>query len=342
MQPAAPYIRPVKLWLTATLVLIAAMILIGGLTRLTESGLSIVEWKLLDGIFPPMTQEAWEVEFSAYKTSPEYVLVNKGFSLGDFQRIFWLEYLHRVLGRIIGLVLVLPFLYFVARKALPKPLIRRMGFACVLVALQGAVGWIMVASGLVDQPRVDPIKLALHLSLALALFALLFWTRWQVSGPRPTPHIQRACSLRFLIGLLCVQIVLGALVAGLDAGYSYNSFPLMDGYVIPPDLHLQSPWWLNHLENIRTVQFQHRMGGWAVLFLGLFVASTLWRHALAEQRIYLRALGWIVGLQFCLGVGTLLSGMNIALASAHQLGAVLLLGVSLRLAWLYPCTTRAK
>lgn len=342
MQPASQHLRAVKLWLLITAALIVLMILIGGLTRLTESGLSIVEWKLLDGIFPPLSDEAWHVEFSAYKTSPEYLLINKGFELADFKRIFWLEYLHRVLGRIIGLVLVVPFLYFLTRKVLPKPLMRRMAFACVLVSLQGAVGWIMVASGLVDQPRVDPLKLAMHLSLALALLMLLVWTFWQVSGPRPAPHIQRGDATRALLGLVCVQIVLGAIVAGLDAGYSYNTFPLMDGQLIPSGLHLQSPWWLNHLENIRTVQFQHRMGAWAVLALGLFVATYHWRHALAEQRLYLRAIGWVVGLQFCLGVATLLSGMNIALASAHQLGAVLLLGLSLRLVWLYPCTSRSK
>lgn len=342
MQPLPEHRRAVTLWLTITAVLVVAMVLIGGLTRLTESGLSIVEWKLLDGIFPPVSEEAWHVEFSAYKTSPEYLLVNKGFELNDFKRIFWLEYLHRVLGRIIGLVLLIPYLYFLARKALPKPLIKRMGFACVLVALQGTVGWIMVASGLDDQPRVDPIKLALHLSLAISLLMVLLWTRWQITGMRPAPHIQRGGSIRLLVGLIAVQIVLGAIVAGLDAGYSYNTFPLMDGHWIPSELHLQSPWWVNHLENIRTVQFQHRVGAWATLALSLLVVAAHWRHALAEQRVYLRSLGWVVGLQFGLGVMTLLSGMNIALASAHQLGAVLLLGLSLRLVWLYPCTGQAK
>lgn len=342
MQPTPKHRRAVTLWLTITAALIVLMILIGGLTRLTESGLSIVEWKLLDGIFPPMNDEAWHVEFSAYKTSPEYLLVNKGFELGDFKRIFWLEYLHRVLGRIIGLALVLPFIYFVVRRALPKPLMRRMAFACVLVALQGTVGWVMVASGLEAQPRVDPLKLATHLSLALALLMLLLWTRWQVTGKRPTPHMHRGGSMRLLLALVCAQIVLGAIVAGLDAGYSYNTFPLMDGHWIPPELHLQSPWWLNHLENIRTVQFQHRAGAWLLFFFALLVAAFHWRHALAEQRVYLRALVVVVGLQFCLGVATLLSGMHIAIASAHQLGAVLLLSVSLRLLWLYPCTKRAK
>lgn len=342
MQPHPRHRRAITAWLTTTIVLVVFMILIGGLTRLTESGLSIVEWKLLDGIFPPLTQEAWEVEFSAYKTSPEYLLVNKGFGLAEFKRIFWLEYIHRVLGRVIGLSLVIPFVYFVARRALPRPLLLRMGAACVLVAMQGTVGWIMVASGLADQPRVDPIKLALHLSLALALFSLLLWTRWQVAAPRPTAHIQRGYTMRLWVGLLGVQIVLGALVAGLDAGYTYNTFPLMDGKLVPGGLHLLQPWWLNHVENVMTVQFQHRMGAWLVMAVGLFVASYHWRHALAEQRLYLRAVGWVVGLQFSLGVATLVSGMNIALASAHQMGAVLLLGLSLRLVWLYPGRKAAK
>lgn len=342
MQPAAKYIPAIKLWLTACAVLVVAMIFIGGVTRLTESGLSIVEWKLLSGILPPTSQEAWEVEFSAYKTSPEYLQVNSDFGLTDFKKIFWLEYIHRVLGRIIGLALILPFLYFVVRKALPKPLIKRMAFGCVLVAGQGAVGWVMVASGLLDQPRVDPIKLALHLSLALALLALLLWTHWQVSEVRPTTTLQRGCSIRALLLLICVQIVMGALVAGLDAGYSYNTFPLMDGHLIPSGLHIMNPWWLNHVENVMTVQFQHRMGAWAVLALGLFVATYHWSSGLADQRLYLRALGWALCFQFVLGVTTLLSGVNIALASAHQLTAVLLLGITLRLVWLYPCTRAAK
>lgn len=342
MHPKPRYLPAVKLWLTACIVLVVAMVFIGGVTRLTESGLSIVEWKLLSGILPPISQDAWEVEFSAYKTSPEYQLVNKGFGLSDFKRIFWLEYIHRVLGRVIGLALLLPFVYFAARKALPKPLVKRMAFACVLVAAQGAVGWVMVASGLVDEPRVDSLKLALHLSLALALLALLLWTRWQVTGNRPSLSLKHGCSIRLLLVLVAAQIVLGALVAGLDAGYSYNTFPLMDGHLVPSGLHLMQPWWLNHVENVMTVQFQHRAGAWAVLALGLFVASYHWKSGLAEQRTYLRALGWVLCLQFCLGVATLLSGVHIALASAHQLAAVLLLCLNLRLVWLYPCTGRAK
>jgi len=336
MQPLPRHYPWIRGWLTLCAVLVVCMVLIGGLTRLTESGLSIVEWKLLSGILPPMSQQGWEQEFAAYQTSPEFQKINSAFSLGDFKRIFWLEYIHRVLGRIIGLALVVPFLFFSVRRMLPKRLFWRMAFACALVASQGAVGWIMVASGLVDAPRVSPIKLALHLSLALTLYATLIWTRWQIAPtPRP-PAQQRTPMFRLLLVLAVVQIVLGALVAGLDAGYSYNTFPLMDGAFIPSDLHLQQPWWLNHVENIRTVQFQHRMGAYLVVALALFAIARHYRTANASQRYALQWLGASITLQFGLGVATLLSVMNIALASAHQLGAVLLLTVLLWIIWLFP------
>lgn len=342
MRPDKKYQRAITLWLTASIVLILLMVLIGGLTRLTESGLSIVEWKLFSGVFPPVTAEEWEVEFSAYKTSPEFLQVNKGFSLTDFKKIFWLEYIHRVLGRIIGLVLVLPFVYFAAKKALPKPLQKRMAFACVLVAAQGAVGWVMVASGLVDQPRVDPIKLALHLSLALALLCLLLWTRWEITETRTKFPARGFFHVRLLTVLVALQIVLGALVAGLDAGYSYNTFPEMDGRLIPTELHLLQPWWLNHLENIRTVQFQHRVGAYAVVIMAMLTLAYSWVSAMPAQRRVLKWLSYAVAGQFVLGVATLLSVMNIALASLHQLGAVLLLCLGLRLVWLYPLHTSRK
>lgn len=342
MHPAPSHLPMIRRWITLCALLVALMVLIGGLTRLTESGLSIVQWKLLSGILPPLSEEAWQVEFSAYKTSPEYLKVNRDFGLSDFKHIFWLEYLHRILGRIIGLALILPLLYFAVRKQLPKPLLKRMACACVLVAAQGAVGWIMVASGLVNEPRVEPLKLALHLSLALALFALLIWTRWQVSETRPHYAGGGACLLRVLALLLPLQIVMGALVAGLDAGYSYNTFPLMDGQFIPAGLHTLQPWWLNHVESILTVQFQHRMGAYAVVLVALAGLVAAWPAAVPQQRHWLAALAATVCFQFALGVGTLLSGVTIAMASLHQLGAVLLLFVVLRLLWLYPCGSAAK
>jgi cytochrome c oxidase assembly protein subunit 15 len=337
MQPSLAHLKPIQRWITFCAVLVAFMVLIGGLTRLTESGLSIVEWKLFSGIFPPMSTQSWQAEFARYQTSPEFKQVNSDFSLRDFQHIFWLEYIHRVLGRIIGLALLLPFAYFALRRQLTKPLAKRMAFACVLVALQGTVGWIMVASGLKDEPRVDALKLALHLSLALALFAHLLWTRWQLNAtPRFATPPRPAAYLRFIALLTCIQIVFGALVAGLDAGYSYNSFPLMDGQWVPSGLHLLKPWWLNHLENIRTVQFQHRMLAYFIVIFSVVFVIRSWKHSVAPQRRWLRYLLASLALQFGLGVATLLSVMAIPLASAHQLGALLLLSILLRLMWLYP------
>ncbi len=318
------------------------MVLIGGLTRLSESGLSIVEWKLVSGTLPPLSHATWEQEFEAYQTSPQYAQVNRGFSLADFKHIYWLEYLHRALGRIVGLALIIPFLVFAARRMLPGWMVRRMLVACLLVAAQGLVGWIMVASGLVDEPRVNPLKLGLHLSLAFALFGLLLWTRWQAGGARPAAYGRGACLLQLAMALGAIQIFLGALVAGLDAGLSYNSFPLMDGQWIPSGLHRLSPWWLNHVENILTVQFQHRLAAYALTAAIVAFVASAWDSANATQRFWLRALLAALLLQFSLGVATLLSVVAIPLASLHQLGALLLFSVLLRLIWLYPCTRAGK
>lgn len=326
-----PIHMAVRRWLLLCAFLVACMVAIGGLTRLTESGLSIVEWKLVAGSLPPLSTQAWEDEFRDYQTSPQFKQVNKNFKLADFQRIYWLEYIHRALGRIVGLALILPFLFFAARRMLPGWLVRRMAVACVLVAAQGTVGWVMVASGLVNEPRVNPLKLALHLSLAFALFGWLLTTYWRT---RPAPRKGLPMhGAGWLLALVSVQIVLGALVAGLDAGYSYNTFPLMDGKLIPADLHLLQPWWLNHLENIRTVQFQHRLTAYAVAFFSILYIGWHWRDAHYDQRASLKWLFFAVCLQFGLGVATLLSVMNVALASLHQMGALLLFGVVLRLTW---------
>lgn len=330
-------------WITFCATLVVLMVLVGGLTRLTESGLSIVEWKLFSGIFPPLSEQSWQQEFARYQTSPEFQQVNSDFSVGDFKRIFWLEYIHRVLGRIIGLALLLPFAYFAARRWMPSWLVKRMAIACVLVAAQGTVGWIMVASGLKDEPRVDALKLALHLSLAIALFALLIWTRWQIMAPQRYLALPRhAQYVRFLALLALLQIVFGALVAGLDAGLSYNSFPLMDGHWLPSGLYAMQPWWLNHVENIRTVQFQHRLLAYLLIIFSIAFVVRAWKISVSPQRRWLRFLLLTLALQFSLGVATLLSVVNIALASAHQLGAVLLLTVLLRLMWLYPYDHDAK
>lgn len=322
--------RAIANWLMVLLILVGSMVALGGYTRLTESGLSIVEWKLFTGTLPPMSETAWQAEFDEYKQSPQFVIVNSNFTLSDFKGIFWLEYLHRLLGRVIGLAVLLPLLYFGARRMLPMPLFRRCFGIGLLVAAQGTVGWIMVASGLNDQPRVAPIKLASHLSLAFIVFCVILWTRWQVLGTRhATSSAAFARAARFVFILLLLQIALGALVAGLRAGLSYNTYPLMDGQFIPDGLHLMSPWWLNHLESTLTVQFQHRMGAIIIVASTLWLAIAGWRYH--DLRGALMGIMGVVVAQFALGVATLLTVVNMHLAVLHQLTALLLLA---HLLWL--------
>ena len=325
-----PQARIMRRWLIVCMACVAAMVWIGGVTRLTESGLSIVKWDLVSGTLPPLSHEAWQAEFDAYKTSPEYMKKNTHFDLEAFKGIFWLEYFHRLLGRITGMVFLLPLIYFAARRALPAPFLKRMLAISVLVGAQGAVGWIMVASGLVDQPRVSPIKLALHLTLAFSVFASLLMTYFRYFSQQRLPaRPWLRGGARALLAIFIVQLILGAIVAGTDAGYSYNTYPLMDGRFIPNGLSLLSPAWLNHLENITMIQFQHRIGALilvnAVLVYGWYVA-----HTLPEGRPWAWHMIFAVTLQFVLGVATLLSVMALPLASAHQVVALFLLASILR------------
>jgi cytochrome c oxidase assembly protein subunit 15 len=337
MQPAPQFARAVNRWLLVCLVFIAFMVALGGVTRLTESGLSIVEWKLVSGTLPPLNEADWQAEFDEYKTSPQYLQVNKGFTLDDFKKIFWLEYLHRLWGRIIGFTVVLPLVYFAARGAFSKPLGNRLLVITCLIAAQGTVGWVMVASGLNDQPRVEPIKLAAHLLLAFTVFVTILWTRWQTLGtPRGQVSRPMAIAVRAFLALVLVQIFFGALVAGLRAGLSYTTYPLMDGQLIPTGLHLMNPWWLNHLESVLTVQFQHRMGALAVVVgaCWLILAACRTQNAAFKRTAY--ALGAVVAVQFLLGVATLLTSVQIALASAHQLVALLLVSILVWMMYLAP------
>lgn len=335
MQPHPHHQRIIANWLMLCLMLVALMVFVGGVTRLTESGLSIVEWKLFSGTLPPLNESAWQAEFDEYKQSPQFEKVNAHFSLSDFKGIYWLEYLHRLLGRVIGLAVLLPFLYFAVKRMLPVPLFRRCLGIGLLVAAQGTVGWIMVASGLNDQPRVAPIKLAAHLLLAFSVFSLMLWTRWQVTGtPRKQPVVGYGRAVRIVTVLLILQIAFGALVAGLRAGLVYTTYPLMDGQFIPDGLHLMTPWWLNHLESALTVQFQHRMGALVVVISTLWLAFSGWKYATLHSP--LKAIMAIVLVQFAVGVATLLSVVNISLASLHQLVALALLAHLVWLIYLTP------
>ena len=314
-------------WLMAGMIMVALMVFIGGLTRLTESGLSIVEWKVLSGVFPPMTQASWEAEFLAYQATPEFQKINSYFTLADFKRIFWLEYIHRVFGRITGLLFALPFLYCLIRRTLPATYLWRMAGFSALVGIQGLFGWIMVKSGLIDDPRVNPLNLSLHLCTAFLLFGLLYkqWLKGRQRTSITIPCYGRT-ALHLTLLLITIQILFGAWVAGWDAGLTYNSYPLMDGRFIPDGLLMLEPMWRNPIENIMTVQFQHRVAAKLIAFPLVIACFALYMYGSH------RSAHWLLGsyiLQIALGITTLIYVVPIALASLHQMGAMLLLATTL-------------
>jgi heme a synthase len=320
--------RALRLWLLAVAGLIFAMVLVGGATRLTESGLSIVEWKPLTGTVPPLSESAWQAEFEKYKTIPQYQQVNRGMTLEEFKLIYRWEWAHRLLGRLIGTAFLLPFLWFLWRGAI-EPALRGWLWAIFgLGALQGAVGWWMVASGLAERVNVSPYWLAFHLTLASAIFALIVWT---IQRLRPQPVTNAPMRLRataiILLAMVLCQIYWGALVAGLRAGLLYNTWPLIDGHVVPAaaSLFFNEPWWRNLFENPLTVQFTHRM-----------IAYTLWAAALVHAIDCVRAgraglaivLAIAVTMQAALGIATLLYQVPISLALAHQGMAIVVLAIA--------------
>jgi cytochrome c oxidase assembly protein subunit 15 len=308
-------------------------VLVGGATRLTESGLSIVEWKPVTGVLPPLTQEQWTQAFEAYKTIPQYRELNAGMSLGEFKTIFWWEWSHRLLGRVIGVAYLLPFLWFLWRGALSADLKRRLWLIFGLGALQGAVGWWMVASGLSQRVEVSQYRLATHLVLALLIFASIVWALRRLSG-RPlvvAPYRLKITGVALVV-LTFVQLYLGALVAGLRAGKVYNTWPDIDGALIPSAARLffEQPWWRNLFDNALMVQFEHRMTAYALFALALVHAFDVVRSragaAAVNGALWLAA---AVTLQATLGILTLLYQVPIALALVHQAGAIAVLTLAI-------------
>ena len=315
-------LRGLQWWLRAVAWLIALMVLVGGATRLTESGLSIVEWKPVSGALPPLTQEQWNQAFEAYKIIPQYRELNAAMSLDEFRTIFWWEWSHRLLGRVIGLAYLLPFLWFLWRGALAVDLRRRLWLIFGLGALQGGVGWWMVASGLSQRVEVSHYRLATHLVLALLIFASLVWT---LRSLQPRPPRAPAARLRLtavaLLVLTFLQLYFGALVAGLRAGRIYNTWPEIDGALLPNAARLwfETPWWRNLFDNTLTVQFEHRMTAYVLLLLALLHVVDAIRSK-AGPAVVNGAL-WVlaaIALQATLGVLTLLHQVPIDLALAHQ------------------------
>jgi cytochrome c oxidase assembly protein subunit 15 len=318
----------VRWWLIVVAALIALMVLVGGATRLTESGLSIVEWKPVTGTLPPLSEAQWAQAFEGYKAIPQYRELNAGMSLSEFKTIFWWEWSHRLLGRVIGAVYLLPFLYFLWRGAFGAELKKRLWLIFALGALQGAVGWWMVASGLTQRTEVSQYRLATHLVLALIIFASIVWTlRRMRARLQPLVPARLKISAVALLTLTFVQIYFGALVAGLRAGRVYNTWPEIDGAFIPSAARLwfEEPWWRNLFDNTLTVQFEHRMTAYALLALAVL-------HAIdaARSRAGAVATGawWLVAaivLQAALGILTLLYQVPIDLALAHQAVAIVVL-----------------
>jgi cytochrome c oxidase assembly protein subunit 15 len=329
----ASQIRAVRWWLVSIAGLIGLMVLVGGATRLTEAGLSIVEWKPVTGALPPLDQEQWTQAFEAYKKIPQYREMNAGMTLAEFKTIFWWEFNHRLLGRVIGIAYLLPFLWFIWRGFLAADLRRRLWLIFGLGALQGAVGWWMVASGLSQRVEVSHIRLAVHLILALLIFAAIVSTLRRLAD-RPPLSVSWRLKITSvaLVALTFVQLLLGALVAGLRAGKIYNTWPAIDGRFIPSPsrLFFDVPWWRNLSDNALTVQFEHRMMAYL-----LFVLAVL--HALDAVRSRAGAAAvngamWLVAvitLQATLGILTLLNQVPIGLALAHQAVAIAVLTLAI-------------
>lgn len=323
----------VRGWLYFVALLVFAMVLVGGATRLTESGLSITEWKPIHGAIPPMNEGEWLEEFDKYKQIPQYQQINKGMSLDEFKFIFWWEWGHRQLGRFIGFAFALPMLFFWLTSRLTPEIKPRLVVLLIMGGLQGAVGWWMVASGLSERVDVSQYRLASHLTFACVIFFALLWV---ARGYRRQEHIPDCVSARrhvWWFGVLAIlvifQIFLGALVAGTDAGLTYNTWPLMDGKIIPDDLYAFDPAWLSPFEDHLTIQFNHRMVAYSLLLIGLIACHRLFYDTYA---VPLKAMAiatvMLLGLQVLLGILTLILAVPLHLALAHQAGAVLVLASS--------------
>ncbi len=325
--------RRVAIWLLVCCGLVFAMVVLGGVTRLTGSGLSMVDWRPLMGWLPPLSDTEWQRAFEMYQLSPEFQKINSHMDVHDFKSIFWLEYLHRLLGRTIGILFAVPFIFFVVRGYIGKREWPKYLLMFALGGFQGVLGWYMVKSGLIDNPRVSQYRLTAHLVSAFLIYAFMFWVALSLlfphSGSRRHPWFGRTVLLACLIS---VTIISGGFVAGLDAGEIYNTFPLRGSQLIPPGLAALDPFWRNLTENMTTVQFDHRL--LATTTFVLIVVYWLWarKAGLPERaRPAATALLMTAVLQFILGIATLLLSVPVLLAASHQAVAMLLFTVTLYL-----------
>ncbi len=323
--------KAIAIWLLTCCAVIFGMIILGGVTRLTGSGLSMVEWAPIMGILPPLNDKEWQEAFYLYQQFPEYQLKNFHMSVHDFKSIFWFEYGHRLLGRSIGIFFLLPFLYFLFKGKIEKALTPKLIAMFVLGGLQGLMGWYMVKSGLINDPRVSQYRLTAHLGLAVAIYAYMFWVALGLLYPKMNKvreeSVRKLGRLSLTITtLIIITILSGGFVAGTHAGFAFNTFPLMNGKLIPDGLFEMTPLWHNFFENIITVQFNHRVMA-TLLFLVVpffwFKAGKLELHPLANTGRHLLLAALL--LQITLGISTLLLVVPVALGAAHQAGAIVLL-----------------
>jgi heme a synthase len=326
--------RPLRLWLWSIAAMTLAVLIVGGVTRLTQSGLSIVDWQPIMGVIPPLTDAQWQARFDLYRQYPEYQLLRRGMSLEEFKFIFFWEYLHRLVARMIGVVFLVPFLFFAARGYFNRQLATRALVLFALGAAQGVLGWIMVSSGLVDRPSVSHYRLAAHLGLAFVIFGYAVWLarelRINATNHTTDDAARRAVmhGLGWVGALLALQVVWGAFVAGLRAGKMYNTFPLMGGRLVPREFTALDPAWYNFFGNPVTVQWTHRLLG------TLLTAATVWLYitvrrsaADARSRNYALALLALMAVQYALGIATLLYAVPVSLGVIHQAAAMVIFGV---------------
>jgi cytochrome c oxidase assembly protein subunit 15 len=312
----------VRIWLYCVALLIVCIVILGGATRLTNSGLSITEWQPIHGVIPPLDAGQWQDEFAKYRQIPEYRILNPTMTLDEFKGIFWWEWAHRLLGRVIAVVFLLPLLFFAATRRIDRPLVPKLAVLFVLGGLQGAIGWWMVASGLAVRTDVSQYRLAIHLTFACVLLAAILWVARGLgaAGDAASSALRRTAGL--IVGLVFAQIFLGGIVAGLNAGLASNTWPLMDNAVVPSGLFSQSPFWTNFFENPLTAQFDHRLVAYVVLLTAIVHAFRARRTPHAAGAL---ALVLLIAGQASLGIATIVAGVPLHLAILHQLGAVVVL-----------------
>jgi cytochrome c oxidase assembly protein subunit 15 len=326
--------QAIVIWLLIVAALIFAIVVVGGITRLTRSGLSIVEWQPITGIVPPLSEQSWLAEFGKYQLSPEYLHVNSGMSLAEFKSIFYIEWAHRLLARFIfGIAVFIPLIYFIVRKRITRELLPKIIAILILGGLQGALGWIMVRTGLEKIPRVSPYALTAHLALAIGIYAYVLWVVFDLRRPQRNNNSVALSRMSWLVtSLVGLMILAGGFVAGTKAGYIFNTFPLMNGQFAPPGMYALQPWWSNLFENVATVQFNHRMIAYTLLIAALVF---YWRAAKSslptDTRRALRLFLIAILTQIALGISTLLLIVPVWLGALHQGGALVVLSLALYL-----------